>query len=307
MSKKSGSRKKGKSFYKWKKNLVWLSFLLPTFICLIVLTYIPTIKAVNYSFHEVNVIGEIQRNVGFQNYKVLLSSSGFRKAAVNTLVLAVMSLLAIPIGFIIACGVNSVVNKKAQTIFRLGFYMPNIITGVSIVLIFQYILQVDNGLINLALSNILGKKVEIGWLSDPSLTKVGATIIQVWTTLGYNMLICLAGLQSIPTELYEAAMMDGASALHRWRYITIPLMRNNFIFLFITGFISGFSRFTDLYILSGNSSSGKPAGSLQTILMYIYQYSFENPSYGLSCAGAVILFIIVFTVTSINLKVTKTI
>ena len=69
--------------------------------------------------------------------------------------------------------------------------MPNIITGVSIVLIFQYILQVDNGLINLALSNILGKKIEIGWLSDPSLTKVGASIIQIWTTLGYNMLICL--------------------------------------------------------------------------------------------------------------------
>ena len=272
MNKKIGSRNFGKNVYKWKKNLIWLTFLLPTFICLLILTYIPTIKAVNYSFHDVNVIGEIQSNVGFQNYKVLLESSGFRKSILNTLIL-----------------------------------MPNIITGVSIVLIFQYILQVDNGLINLALSNILGKKIEIGWLSDPSLTKVGASIIQIWTTLGYNMLICLAGLQSIPTELYEAAMMDGAGSFRRWRYITIPLMRNNFIFLFITGIISGFSRFTDLYILSGNSSSGKPAGSLQTILMYIYQYSFENPSYGLSCAGAVILFIIVFTVTAINLKVTKTI
>ena len=307
MNKKIGSRNFGKNVYKWKKNLIWLTFLLPTFICLLILTYIPTIKAVNYSFHGVNVIGEIQSNVGFQNYKVLLESSGFRKSILNTLILALMSLLAIPLGFVIACGANGVRNKKAQTVFRLGFYMPNIITGVSIVLIFQYILQVDNGLINLALSNILGKKIEIGWLSDPSLTKVGASIIQIWTTLGYNMLICLAGLQSIPTELYEAAMMDGAGSFRRWRYITIPLMRNNFIFLFITGIISGFSRFTDLYILSGNSSSGKPAGSLQTILMYIYQYSFENPSYGLSCAGAVILFIIVFTVTAINLKVTKTI
>lgn len=307
MGKRSGPGKRGKAIYKWKKSLVWLSFLLPTFVCLLVLTYIPTFKAVNFSFHEVSVIGEIQRSVGLQNYKVMLSSSSFRKAIGNTLMLAVMSLSAIPVGFVIACGVNSVINKKAQTIFRLGFYMPNIITGVSIVLIFQYILQVDNGLINLALSNLLGRKIEIGWLSDPSLTKVGATIIQVWTTLGYNMLICLAGLQSIPTELYEAAMMDGGGALHRWRYITIPLMLNNFIFLFITGIINGFSRFTDLYILSGNSSSGKPAGSLQTILMYIYQYSFENPSYGLSCAGAVILFVIVFTITSINLKVTKTI
>lgn len=153
----------------------------------------------------------------------------------------------------------------------------------------------------------LTKEAQIEKDGQAYMERLRASIIQIWTTLGYNMLICLAGLQSIPTELYEAAMMDGAGSFRRWRYITIPLMRNNFIFLFITGIISGFSRFTDLYILSGNSSSGKPAGSLQTILMYIYQYSFENPSYGLSCAGAVILFIIVFTVTAINLKVTKTI
>ncbi|MCI8986088.1 MAG: sugar ABC transporter permease [Lachnospiraceae bacterium] len=307
MKKATRFQQKKTSFRKRKKELVWFTFLLPTFLCLLVLTYIPTMKAVNFSFHEVSVVGEIQRSVGVLNYKVLLSSSGFRKSIGNTIVLSLMALLAVPFGFVLACGINGVKNTKAQTVFRLGFYMPNIITGVCIVLIFQYILQVDNGLINLVLSILLGRKIEIGWLSDPSLTKVGASIIQVWTTLGYNMLICLAGLQAIPSELYEAAMMDGASSLHRWRYITIPLMRNSFIFLFITGIINGFSRFTDLYILSGNSSSGKPAGSLQSILMYIYQYSFENPSYGMACAGAVILFLIVFTVTSINLKVTKTI
>ena len=86
MNKKIGSRNFGKNVYKWKKNLIWLTFLLPTFICLLILTYIPTIKAVNYSFHDVNVIGEIQSNVGFQNYKVLLESSGFRKSILNTLI-----------------------------------------------------------------------------------------------------------------------------------------------------------------------------------------------------------------------------
>ncbi len=118
MNKKIGSRNFGKNVYKWKKNLIWLTFLLPTFICLLILTYIPTIKAMNYSFHDVNVIGEIQSNVGFQNYKVLLESSGFRKSILNTLILALMSLLAIPLGFVIACGANGVRNKKAQTVFR---------------------------------------------------------------------------------------------------------------------------------------------------------------------------------------------
>ena len=87
MNKKIGSRNFGKNVYKWKKNLIWLTFLLPTFICLLILTYIPTIKAVNYSFHDVNVIGEIQSNVGFQNYKVLWSLPGFLNPYCNPFIL----------------------------------------------------------------------------------------------------------------------------------------------------------------------------------------------------------------------------
>jgi ABC-type sugar transport system permease subunit len=214
-------------------------------------------------------------------------------------------MLNIPIGFILASVINGMRKGKMQTIFRSGFYMPNIMTGVSIVLIFQYILQIDKGFVNTLLSHLAGRTVEIAWLSSPKLAKIGASIISMWSGMGYIMLICLAGLQGISSEIYQAAMVDGASGIKAWRYITIPNMRGTFVFLFITTIINGFNRFTDLYLLSMNSAAGRPGGSLQTLLMYIFQFSFESPEYGLACAGAIVLFLIVFTVTCVNLKFTK--
>ena len=125
-----------------------------------------------------------------------------------------------------------------------------------------------------------------------------------WTGIGYNMLINLAGLQAIPTEIYEAADIDGCNAWQTWLYIKIPNMTGTFSFLLITSIISSFSRLTDLFLFSGNSASGKTGYSLQTLLMYIYQYSFESPNYGSSSAGSMILFVIILVITAINLRLT---
>lgn len=218
------------------------------------------------------------------------------------MLLALYGLLTIPLGFLLANAINSLGRTKLQGFFRVMFYMPNIITGVSVVLIFQYVLKGNGGLLNQFLSLIVGREVTIGWITDPALSHVGATIIWIWMNLGYSMLLNLASLQSIPTEIYDAASVDGATAWKRMLYITIPQMKSCFAFLFVTGMINGLARFTDLYILGGNACAGRPNGTLQTILMYIYQYSFESPRYGLSSAGAVILFFIVFVMTIFNVK-----
>lgn len=128
-------------------------------------------------------------------------------------------------------------------------------------------------------------------------------MIFFWMNLGYSMLMNLASLQSIPEDLYDAASIDGAGTVKRLLYITIPLMKSCFSFLFVTSMITGLARFTDLYILGGNSSAGRPNGTLQTILMYIYQYSFEAPKYGISSTGAVILLVLVFIFTIFNVKI----
>ncbi len=290
---------------KLKKQMVWYSFLIVSILTLLILTYIPMLTTIKYSFHDVEVLGYgDSRFVGMQNYKTIMSNASFLKSTANTLLLAVMSLISIPIGFILATLINNVHWGKLQSFFRVGFYFPNIITGVSVVLIFQVVLKSNGGLLNNALSFLTGQKVSIGWLTDSHYSRFGATILNVWSTLGYNMLINLASLQSIPTEIYEAAEVDGANAFKRWVYITIPQMTSCFVFLFITSIINGLARFTDLFIIGGNTPIGRPGGTLQTILMYIYQFSFETPRYGIASAGAMILFLLTFGVTMVNLKIT---
>lgn len=286
-----------------KTQMQWYSFILPTIICLLALTYAPLIQCIRYSLYKVNVIGFGEEFIGLKNYINLLSGTGFPRALKNTFILAIYSLVLIPFGFCLASVLHTLGRTKTQTFFRVLFYMPNVITGVSVVLLFRYVLMQDGGLLNKALSMLLGREVAIPWLTDSKLTKMGVTIMTCWTGLGYNMLINLAGLQAIPTEIYEAAEIDGCNAWQTWIKIKIPNMTGTFAFLMITSIIGSFSRFTDLFLFSGNSASGKPGYSLQTILMYIYQYSFESPNYGSSAAGSMILFVIILVITIFNLKI----
>ncbi len=285
-----------------KRNLTWYTFIIIPIITLAVLTYKPLMTSIYYSFTNMKTYGMDYEIVGWENYKNLMSNSMFLGALKNTILLAVYGLLTIPLGFLLANAINGLGRTKLQGFFRVTFYMPNIITGVSVVLVFQYVLKRNGGLLNEFLSLLTGQDVAIGWLSDYRYSHIGATILHIWMSLGYAMLINLANLQSIPTEIYEAAAIDGASPLKKMRYITIPQMKFCFAFLLITSMIGGLSRFTDLYILSGNTPAGKPNGTLMTMLMYIYQYSFETPRYGISSAGAMVLFVIVMAFTILNLK-----
>lgn len=284
------------------KQIEWYSFIIIPIIAVIMLVYIPMITTVKYSLYDVSFLGFGEKFIGLKNYKMLLNSTSFKKALGNTIILTLLGLLNIPLGFILACFINSIKHKTEQGFFRVGFYIPNIITGVSVVLMFQVILSGNNGLFNRFLSAITSKNITIGWLSDSKYAKIGASLLYIWMNLGYSMLINLASMQAIPNELYEAAEIDGAGWFQKWVKITIPQLRQCFSFLFVTGAIAGMARFTDLFILSGNNSAGAPGGSLQTILLYIYQYSFEVPEYGISSAGAMILFVISFVLTLVNVK-----
>lgn len=287
-----------------RRNLTWYSFIIMSLLALIILVYWPTLRTLYFSTTNMGTYGTAYNNVGLQNYGTLLNSKSFMKALSNTFLLAIYSLSVIPLGFLLANTINGLGRCRTQSFFRVMFYMPNIITGVSVVLVFQYVLRGNGGLLNQFTGAVLGRKVVTGWLSDPTYSHLGVTIMFLWMNLGYSMLMNLASLQSIPTELYEAATIDGANGFQSMLHITIPHMRGCFSFLLITGVINGFSRFTDLYVLSGNSCAGRPNGTLQTLLMYIYQYSFESPQYGISSAGAVILFLIVLVLTIINTRLT---
>lgn len=287
-----------------QRNLSWYSFIIVPIITLCVLVYLPTLKTFYYSTTNMTTFGTEYQFIGFRNFRNLINSSSFLNALKNTFLLAIYSLLTIPLGFLLANTINQLGRGRTQQFFRVMFYMPHIMSGVSIVLIFQYVLRGNGGLLNTALSSLFGKTITIGWLSDANISHIGVTLISIWSSLGYSMLMNLASLQSIPGELYEAASIDGATHFQSMLHITIPSMRGCFSFLLITGIINGFSRFTDLYVLGGNSCAGRPNATLQTLLMYIYQFSFESPQYGVSSAGAAILFIIVLALTLLNTKLT---
>lgn len=287
-----------------KKNLTAYSFILVSLATLAVMVYIPMFTTIKYSLYKVSLLGFGEVFIGFDNYRMLFSQSSFWRAIWNTLVLAALGLLTIPVGFILAVMINSLGKGKLQEFFRVGFYLPNIITGVSVYLIFQVVLMGSGGMLNNLISAVAGQKVSIGWLADARYSKLGATILWVWMNMGYSMLINLASLQSIPTDIYEAASIDGASALKKILHITIPNMKPCFTLLFVTGMINGLARFTDIYIIGGSNTSGGAGGSLQTILMYIFQFSFETPNYGVSSAGSMILFVLVFVLTMVNVKMT---
>ncbi len=287
-----------------RNNLVAYSFIIVSLVTLFVLVYIPMASTVDYSFRRIGIVGFGDEWIGLENYRMLFSQSTFWKAIGNTILMAVMGLLTIPVGFLLAVMINSLGRGKLQEFFRVGFYLPNIITGVSVYLIFRVVLMTDGGLLNNALSLLLGREVTIGWLADPKFARWGVTIIWVWMNAGYSMLMNLANLQSIPTDLYEAADIDGANAIQKLISITIPNMKSCFALLFVTGMINGLARFTDIYILGGMDCYGGAGGTLQTILMYVYQFSFETPNYGVASAGAMVLFALVFVMTMVNVKLT---
>lgn len=287
-----------------RNNLTAYSFIIVSLVTLLVLVYIPMISTVDYSFRRIGMVGFGDEWVGLENYRMLFSQSTFWKAIGNTILLAIMGLLTIPVGFILAVLINSLGRGKLQEFFRVGFYLPNIITGVSVYLIFRVVLMGDGGLLNNFLSTITGGEIRIGWLADPKFARWGVTIIWVWMNMGYSMLMNLASLQSIPTDLYDAASIDGANALQKLVCITIPNMKSCFALLFVTGMINGLARFTDIFILSGSDSYGGAGGTLQTILMYVFQFSFETPNYGVASAGSMVLFALVFIMTMVNVKLT---
>ncbi|WP_238544814.1 carbohydrate ABC transporter permease [Geomicrobium sp. JCM 19037] len=140
-------------------------------------------------------------------------------------------------------------------------------------------------------------------LSHPDSSKGGVVLLTVWHWLGFVIIICLANLQAISSELYEAADIDGASGLQKWFFITIPNMGGTFAFLLVIGWIAGLQRFNEVFVFGG--ASGSPSRSLQTMVLFIYERGFSGFEFGIASAATVILFIIILVLTLINLRLAR--
>ena len=258
----------------------------------------PTINAFRLSLYKRD--GRDEVFVGLDHYVRLLNDQVFIDAVLNTILLGVAFLcIVLPLSLVLASLMNGV--KHFSTPFKVIYFLPQVTSAVAIALIFNYIFQPDWGLLNGILHSVGVERTPL-WLAEPRLTLTGSraavTILAVWTGLGYFVIIILAGLQTVPRELYDAAAVDGAGPVQSWRHITLPGLRPILIFLVMTGIIDAMARFSDLWMLGG--PNGTPARSLQSIVMFMYRTAFESNNINLASAVAVIFFMIVLLITAVN-------
>lgn len=283
-----------------RNNVAATLFLMPMLFGMVFIYYLPMLQALVYSFNKTNGI-QLGSWVGLNNYSRVLNDPQFWSSMYNTFYMGLITVvLHVTIPFILASLINNLGRK--QNLYKSIFFIPNIISVVAAAMLFKLVFYpTKEGLANYVLG-FLGIKPQL-WFADPSMSKISISLMGLWRGLGYNIIIFIAGLQSVPQELYEAAEVDGCTPLKRWWHITIPLLKPVIMFVIIMDTISSMRRFSDVWMIGG--VAGSPGGSLSTVVVYIYRYAFSSNEMGIGCAAAFMLFGIIFMLTAANNRISN--
>nr|WP_227001819.1 sugar ABC transporter permease [Virgibacillus necropolis] len=293
-------RKKRSSFNGWKDTVAGYLFIAPMFIGTSILVIFPIIASFFLSFTDWNFVTGINgfNFIGLANFKELFNDANFLKSLTNNIIL----LLAIPIGLFISLILAVVINKHVyfKDFFKVIYFMPFISSVVAIAIVFQVLFHPTLGPINQLLMS-LGVENPPGWIADVDFALPSVMLILIWTNIGFQLIIYLAGLQNIPKELYEAAEMDGATAWYQFREITVPLVSPTTFLLLVTGLISSFKVF-DLIIVLTN---GGPAYSTSIPVVYLYEQAFVELRTGYASTIALVVLAVVLLITWLQIVVQK--
>jgi len=264
-------------------------FVAPWVIAFLLFELIPTATAFVASLTNWSIVGDWEF-IGLANYIEMFTRDRlFRISMGNTLYYVIFSVpLTVTTGFLLALILNAKV--RGQTVFRTLFYLPALIPTVAGAMVWIWIFDTNNGLFNLILGWIGIEPIR--WLSSPAWSKPALIIMSLWT-IGAGMVIYLAGLQNIPEELYEAAVVDGANPIQKLFKITIPLMTPTIFFNLVLGIIASFQTFNSAFIMTG----GGPVNSTLFYMLHIYENAFTHWRMGYASALSVVLFVIVLTLT----------
>lgn len=251
----------------------------------------PMLWSLGLSFFQSDML--TSKFVGLRNYATLFSTdttrSLFWTSLYNTTYYVLLSIpLTMAAGFFLAMLLNQ--NIRGRGAYRIIYYLPSVIPGIAVSLLWLWLFNPEFGLLNWFLSWFGIEKLR--WLTDSQLAKPSLVLMSLWGA-GGNMLIFLAGLQGIPTELYEAATIDGTSPAGRFRHITLPMVSPTLFFVLVTNMIGAFQAFTSVYVMTG----GGPANSTLMYVLYLYNLAFRQYRMGLGSALAWIYFIIILLMT----------
>ncbi len=271
----------------------------PFYLLFAVFGLFPIVFSIVLSFTDWDGMGEIHF-VGLAQYQYLLTDERFWNAVGNTFIIWFLStvpmlFLALVIAFLLH---SNIAFKGA---YRVAYFLPNVTSMVAMTIVFGSVFSDSFGLVNSALTALGAEPV--AWLSTDWGIKITIAVMVIWRFTGYNAIIYLAGLQSIPTELYDAARVDGASSWRIFTSITIPLLRPVILFTVITSTIGGLSLFTEPQVLLGNSGGTDEAG--MTIVLYQYNQAFTQFDFGYGSAIAWALFILAAVFAAINWRLLR--
>lgn len=274
------------------RQVVPYLFIAPAFTLFMIYLIIPLLQAFIMSFYDWNIA---KRDfTGLTNYKNLLQDKLFLTTIINTLVYT----MAVPFKTVLALGLAAMLGsvRKFQGFYRGTLFFPCILSGVVVGLIWQMMFSVDSGFINMILSFFgLSQK----WLIESEHAMWVLWIVGTWQGLGSNLILFLAGIKGISSELYEAAAMDGASGWKSFIYITIPCLKPVTVFVVTMLIIGSFKIFDLAYIMTG----GGPGDSTRTLVQFIYDTAFERFKMGYASAAAYIFFLILIILTLLQKKI----
>jgi multiple sugar transport system permease protein len=279
------------------------AFLAPGLILIGVFFAVPVLGALLLSFTDFDLyaIGDPSalRVIGLRNYRELVSDPVFWIAMRNTLFFVVVGA---PLSVFTSLGAALLLDARLarwRTLFRTVYFAPVVTTLVAVAIVWRYLLHPRYGLINEGLMRLGLPAVD--WLGDPHWSMPAIVLLAVWKNFGYNMVIFLAGLQSIPEELYEAAHLDGAGAWQRFRHVTMPMLGPTFLFVGITTMLGNFQLFSEPYVMT----QGGPLRSTTTVMLLMYEQGFRWWRMGYGAAIAFALFLVMLAVTWLQLRVSR--
>jgi len=280
-------------------------FIAPTVILFCVFVLIPVIASFLLSFTRYNALSAPQW-VGFSNYyNIFFKDPRFWKALKNTVIyVAGVVPISISISLLLAVAIDQKIRFK--NFYKAIFFMPVVTSFIAISVIWKWLFAGEKyGLINYWLMKMGFNPVD--WLMSPTWTLPAIIIMSIWAGLGYNMILLLVGLQTIPRTFYEAADIDGAGSWNKFWNITLPLLRPTLLFVVIMSMINSFQLFEQVYVMTAGTGEGV-GGVLDcalSLVAYLYEKGFQRFEMGYASAIAYILFAVILLATLVNMKVVR--
>jgi multiple sugar transport system permease protein len=273
----------------------WI-LIFPTVIGLLILNIIPMIATIYQSFYKTGDFGRGNIFIGFKNFQKLFADEAVLQSIINTFKYTIAQ---VPLSVFIALVLAVMLNKKirGRSTYRTIYFLPMVVAPAAIAMVWRWLYNSEFGLIN----NLFN--LNINWISNPSIAVFSIAIIGIWSDIGYNMILFLAGLQEVPKDYYEAADLDGASAVQSFVHITVPMISPILFFVIVTRMIAAMQVFDTIFMVMERSN---PAlFKTQSLVFLFYQSSFVERDLGYGSTIVVVLLMIIMFITALQMIAQK--